>query len=134
MRKIVVALIVLLALTGLLLVFAEQLGLPAPRINLVALAHIWLGLFFSVLFPLYGWDHVKANRHWLRAVSLVTFSGATQAVAGTVLLLSGVLLLLYDVEVWPRVRVLHHGLTYLLGASLTLHFLSPKGTGRTHGG
>ena len=126
MRKIIILLVLLLAGTGLLLIFVLSGERTAGNRQLVSLAHIWGGLFFLVLFPLYAWDHVSGNRRWLKKPALVTFSGGGQLLAALVLILSGVVLLLYGVEVWPQVRLLHHLLTYALLVVLGLHFLSPK--------
>jgi formate hydrogenlyase subunit 3/multisubunit Na+/H+ antiporter MnhD subunit len=126
MRRALLILIGALAVTGVPLVLAAA-GEEAPGWRkALALLHIWGGIFFLVVFPLYAWDHVRANRVWLRCLASVTVSGTTQLLAGTLLILTGVLLLLYQRESWPVLRALHHTLTYVLIASIGVHFLSPK--------
>ncbi len=126
MRRIVVVLVIALTVSGVALGFGGPLGLGRELRQLLSIVHTWAGWFFLVLFPLYAWDHIRANRQWLRVPALVTFSGAVQALAAAVLILSGLVLLAYGVEAWPLVRRLHHWLTYVLAGALTLHFLSPK--------
>ena len=126
MRKIVIGLVALLTATGLLVGFQAALGLPGGLIRALSLLHIWGGVFFMVMFPLYAWDHIGHNRRWLRVAGGVTGSGVSQTVAAVLLIGSGALLLLYGVEAWPTARRLHHWLTYPLVAALLLHFLSPK--------
>ena len=126
MRRIVIVLSAVLAVTGLLLGFGGPLGLVRDVTRALSLAHYWLGLLFLVMFPLYAWDHIRANRHWLTALRLVTLSGALQTLAAALLMLSGVVLIVYVREAWPAVRSLHHALTYVLAASVGVHYLARK--------
>jgi hypothetical protein len=126
MRRIVIGTVIVLSVTGLALILPKLWGLVLPQAQAVSLVHIWGGLFFLVIFPLYAWDHVGANRRWLRRAVPLTFSGAVQIGSGTLLILSGVVLLVYGSQAWAWARTLHHLLTYLLAASLLLHYLSPK--------
>jgi hypothetical protein len=126
MRKLLLTLIAALAATGLALVPVDVgEGAPGWR-KAVALAHIWGGFFFLVIFPLYAWDHVRKHQAWLRFVAGVTVTGVTQLTGGILLLLSGVVLLAYQSQAGGTVRWLHHLLTYLLVAALAGHFLSKK--------
>lgn len=126
MRKLLLALIAALIATGLPLVWVE-VGVAAPGWRkAVALAHIWGGFFFLVIFPLYAWDHVREHRAWLRFLAGVTVTGLTQLSAGILLLLSGFVLLAYQSQAGGSPRMLHHLLTYVLLAALTGHFLSKK--------
>jgi hypothetical protein len=125
-RKIVIVLVALLTVTGLLVGFQSALGLPSGLNRILSLLHLWGGVFFIVMFPLYAWDHIRHNRHWLRVAGGVTGSGVGQTLAAALLIGTGALLLLYGVEAWPTARRLHHWLTYALVASLLLHYLSPK--------
>jgi hypothetical protein len=126
MRKALLLLIALLVLTGVPLVgvLAGE-GAPAWR-KALALAHIWGGFFFLVVFPLYAWDHISGHRAWLRVWAWVTVSGVTQLAVGSLLLLSGLVLLIYQSQAWDALRGLHHGLTYMLVAALLAHFLARK--------
>ena len=126
MRKIIVVLVALLALTGSAIVAARLYDFVLPGRKLNSLLHIYGGFFFLVLFPLYAWDHVRANRHWLSRLSGVTISGTLQLAAALVLLLTGIVLLLYGEYAWDWSRWLHDWLTPLLALALVLHYLSPK--------
>ena len=126
MRKIVLILTAFLSLTGLVLTFYAAAGFDPGWRKAASLAHIWGGVLFLVMFSLYAWDHVMANRHWLRIPALVTFTGAWQTLAAAVLMATGIVLLLYGNVAWVMLRNLHHWLTYALLASITLHFLSRK--------
>ncbi|MDH4248165.1 MAG: hypothetical protein OEW39_10135 [Deltaproteobacteria bacterium] len=126
MRKILLALLLLLTLSGGAIVGARILDIPLPGRKLNSLLHIYGGLFFLVIFPLYAWDHVRANRHWLSRIAGVTLSGSLQLVSALVLLLTGLILLLYGEHAWDASRTLHDWLTPILAFSLALHYLSPK--------
>ncbi len=126
MRNIVVGMTIVLSLSGLALWF----GAPGDRgvgwAKAVSLAHIWIGSFFLVLFPLYAWDHVSHNRAWLRRFAGVTVSGVVQGLAAVLLVVSGAVLLLYGNQVWVTLRAAHYYLTYPLAAALGVHYLSRK--------
>jgi len=126
MRKALLALIALLVLSGLPLVgLPGGDGAPGWR-KAVALIHIWGGLLFLVVFPLYAWDHVRTNRAWLRFWAWVTVSGVTQLLTGSLLLLTGLVLLIYQSQAWEALRVLHAALTFVMVAALVVHFTAKK--------
>lgn len=129
MRKIVIGLTVVLALTGLLAGFGGPLRLSVHQVKWLFIAHIWVGFFFIVLFPLYAWDHVSANRRWLKRPAAVTLTGSVQVLSALLLIVTGVLLYLYGVQTWQAVRDWHHWLTYPLAAAIAVHYLSPKRRG-----
>ena len=126
MRKIVLALIALLIVSGLLLTFFPDRWLAFQWRRIFSLLHTWGGMFFLVAFSLYAWDHISGNRHWLRRVAWVTASGTVQALAGALLILTGLVLFLYGAQAWRALRDVHLWLTFLLPASIILHFLSKK--------
>lgn len=126
MRKIVLIMIAGLTLTGAPIAYGWIAGSHGGWQQAGVLAHLWGGVFFIVIFPLYAWDHIGTNRHWLRRPAWVTVSGLGQLTAGALLLLSGGLLLLYGDQVWRALRVFHHWLTYPLLLALAVHYLSPK--------
>ena len=128
MRKLILLLILLLTVSGVWIVFGTQ-GAESGWAKALYLTHIWGGLFFAVVFPMYVWDHVSANRAWLRVAAWVTVSGTGQLASGAVLILSGIVLLLYGDQAWQGLRDLHHWLTYPLLGLLAVHFLSPKWPG-----
>ena len=127
MRRILLIVTALLAVSGLLLTFYAPLDFDLAWRKWLSLIHIWGGVFFLVVFALYAWDHISANRHWLRIPALVTFSGTVQTCAAVLIVLTGIVLMLYGNVAWPTLRTLHHWLTYLLAASLLLHRYSRKG-------
>jgi len=126
MRTIVLWVTVLLSLSGLVLTFHTNLGIALDWRKWVSLLHIWAGVFYLVIFVLYAWDHISLNRHWLRIFSAVTVTGVLQTLAATVIILSGIVLLLYGEVAWPTLRGFHYWLTYVLAASIATHYLSPK--------
>jgi hypothetical protein len=125
-RRIVIGLSIVLAVTGLLVGFGGPLALTRDLTRALSLLHYWLGLAFLVVFPLYAWDHIRANRHWLTALRLVTASGALQTLSAVLLMLTGLVLIVYVREAWPAVRTLHHWLTYVLAGSVLFHYLARK--------
>jgi hypothetical protein len=130
MRKLVVASTLLLTITGLPIAYGWWVSDPgapsqgAARIN--ELAHIWLGVAYLVVFPLYAWDHINKNRRWLRVVRGVTASGLLQLACGIVALATGIVLLAYGGATLRGVRLVHHAATYGLLGALTWHWLVPK--------
>ncbi len=126
MRKIVIALTAVLTVSGLLAGFGGALGLAVGPVKWLFIAHIWVGFFFIVLFPLYAWDHISANRRWLRRPAAVTFTGSVQVLCAALLIVTGAVLYLYGTQTWQAVRDWHHWLTYPLAAAIAVHYLSPK--------
>ena len=92
----------------------------------VSLLHIWAGIFFIVIFPLYSWDHIKGHSDRLRKISLVTATGLLQFFVGMGLIISGIPLLLYSADVLEFPRDIHLILTFALALSLILHKISKK--------
>ena len=126
MRKIVLLLTVVLALSGLVLVWFEPLEWDAALRKWFSLVHIWVGVFYLVIFTMYAWDHVSANRHWLRIMAMVTVTGVTQTLSAVLIMLTGIVLLLYGDAAGSTLRGLHHWFSYALVGSIALHFLSRK--------
>ena len=126
MRKILLALIAALTLSGMPIAYGWIAAARGGWEKASVLLHIWGGVFFLVIFPLYAWDHVRANRRWLARLRGMTVSGAVQLAAGALLALSGALLLLYGEQVWRALREFHHWVGYPLLLALAAHFLSPK--------
>ncbi len=98
----------------------------AEESTAVLLLHIWAGIFFIVIFPLYSWDHIKGHSDRLRKISLVTATGLIQFFAGMGLIFSGIPLLLYSADVLEIPRDIHLILTFVLALSLILHKISEK--------
>ena len=92
----------------------------------ISLLHIWAGIFFIVIFPLYSWDHIKGHSGRLRKISLVTATGVLQFFAGMGLIVSGFPLLLYSADVLEFPLKIHLILTFVLALSLFLHKISEK--------
>ena len=98
----------------------------AEESTAVSLLHIWAGIFFIVIFPLYYWDHIKGHSDRLRKISLVTATGVLQLIAGMGLIISGIPLILYSADVLEFPRDIHLILTFVLALSLILHKISEK--------
>ena len=43
-----------------------------------SLLHIWAGVFFIVIFPMYAWDHIRGHADRLRNFTLVMAFGKLQ--------------------------------------------------------
>ncbi len=126
MRKLVVLATLVLAATGLPITFAHLTDPVAGLQKAVALAHIWVGVAYLVIFPLYAWDHVSANRRWLKVLRSLTVSGVVQLASGIFALLTGLVLLAYGGAFLRGLRDVHHWVTYPILAALLWHWLSPK--------
>ncbi len=98
----------------------------AEESTAVSLLHIWAGIFFIVIFPLYSWDHIRGHSDRLRKISLVTATGLIQFFAGIGLIVSGIPLLLYSADVLDLPRYVHLILTFIITLSLILHKISKK--------
>ena len=98
----------------------------AEESTAVSILHIWAGIFFIVIFPLYSWDHIKGHSDRLRKISLVSATGVLQFFTGMGLIISGIPLLLYSVDVLEFPRYIHLILTFVLVLSLLLHKFSEK--------
>ena len=91
-----------------------------------SLLHIWAGIFFIVIFPLYSWDHIRGHSNRLKKISVVTATGILQFFSGMGLIFSGITLLLYSADVLDFPREIHLILTFVLALSLILHKISEK--------
>ena len=120
MRKLVVLICIFLIISGLLLSFPEW-NLWFEHEELLVLFHIWLGLFFMVIFPMYAWDHIRTHRHRLKSLTPVSFTGGSQLMAGIGLILSGLILLLYSSGGLRLASDSHEILTYVLILTLIFH-------------
>jgi len=98
----------------------------AEESSAIFLLHIWAGLFFLVIFPIYSWDHIKGHVKRLRKVSLLTSSGIIQLITGFGLIISGIILLIFDNNVFELPQIIHLVLTFILPVSLILHKFSKK--------
>ncbi len=125
MRKLVVLSSVFLILTGIALRYREALEILSG-FSIVSALHIWAGMFFVVIFPMYAWDHIKTHRARLKKISLVSTSGLVQLLAGIGLIISGVILLLYESDQLTLPTTLHFQLTFALSAALLVHFIIKK--------
>ena len=125
LRILVVLSCVFLILSGIILAYPEIFPW-AEESTAVSLLHIWAGIFFIVIFPLYSWDHIKGHSDRLRKISLVTATGVLQFFAGMGLIISGIPLLLYSADVLECPRDIHLILTFVLALSLILHKISEK--------
>ncbi len=125
MRKLVVGSGLFLVISGLILHYKTEWE-TFTGLSVISTLHIWAGIVFVVIFPMYAWDHIRTNRRRLKSVSLVSVSGITQLFAGIGLILSGILLLLYGNQPLAMSTEVHLALTFLLTGSVLLHFLIKK--------
>jgi len=98
----------------------------AEESTAVSLLHIWAGIFFIVIFPLYSWDHIKGHSDRLKKISFVAATGVIQFFAGMGLIISGIPLLLYSADVFDFPSDIHLILTFVFALSLILHKVSEK--------
>jgi hypothetical protein len=126
MRTLVVWATALLTITGLAILVFRLVAFAGTADRVAVLAHIWLGVGYLVVFPLYAWDHVSKNRRWLTVLRGLTVSGLTQLTCGALLLLTGIVLLAFSGALQGGLRTLHQALTYPLVGALIWHYLSPK--------
>jgi len=125
LRKIVVISSFFLIFSGLVLAYPKIFPW-AEESSAIFLLHIWAGLFFLVIFPIYSWDHIKGHVKRLRKVSLLTSSGIVQLITGLGLIISGIPLLIFDNNVFELPKIIHLVLTFILPVSLILHKFSKK--------
>ena len=90
------------------------------------LLHLWIGLVFVVIFPIYSWDHIKKNLDRLKKINLLSISGIIQLIAGLVLIISGLPLLLYGTDVFELASITHLIFTFVLAICLIFHKISRK--------
>ena len=120
MRKLTVLICIFLIFSGLLLAYPEWLSL-GDHGKIAELVHIWLGLIFMVVFPIYSWDHIRSHRQRLKIISRISISGGIQLMTGTGLIVTGIILLLYSADALPLPAEVHELLTYFLVGTLILH-------------
>ena len=112
--------VIFLIFSGLLLSYPEWLSLEDHG-KISELVHIWLGLIFMVVFPIYSWDHIRSHRQRLKIISRISISGGMQLMTGTGLIVTGIILLLYSADALPLPAEVHELLTYVLVGTLILH-------------
>ena len=137
MRFFVIALILLLALSGLGLYLLRDPAnlalaqwLPSSRLlstqRILYLLHLWLSCLFLVGLPLYAWDHIRQQKHWLKVLRLTSVSGGLQLLAAVILMVSGLLLFLFDAGFGAQLLGWHAYATWALLLGLGLHALASK--------
>ena len=125
MRKLVVSSCIFLIISGMVLIYQEQFSWKQGA-SVVSILHLWTGMVFIVIFPIYAWDHIYGHRGRLKQLSWVSASGGIQLVSGLGLILSGIILMLYGGTVLPTPTLIHEILTFVLGPSLLIHSLIKK--------
>jgi len=83
--------------------------------------HLLLGFGYSVLFLLFGYDHINGHKSELTKKTLKNLTGLTQTFAGGLALLSGFVLYLYGSKPMAGWSEVHLGATLVFGAGLALH-------------
>lgn len=125
MRKLVVGGTIFLIISGVLLHEGETFEILAGY-SIVSALHIWAGVFFVVIFPMYAWDHIRTHKRRLKTITWVSATGVIQLAMGIGLIFSGIVLLLYGTNKLALSTELHFDLTFILAGSLLLHFLIKK--------
>ena len=125
LRKLVVLSCVFLIISGIMLAYSELLPWVKES-SVTSLLHIWAGVFFIVIFPMYAWDHIRGHADRLRKLTLVMASGILQFFTGLGLIISGIILFLYGVDALDLPREIHLVLTFVLAVSLIMHKISRK--------
>ena len=125
MRKLTVLISILLIFSGLLITYPSLYPFGDYK-KLLLLIHIWLGCFFLVIFPMYAWDHIKTNKKYLKTFNMKSISGASQFFVGLILILSGIVLLLYNSNSLIISRYIHEIFTYLIVLTFIIHSISKR--------
>lgn len=125
MRKLVVGSCIFLIVSGLILHYQNAFE-AMTGYSFISALHIWLGIFFIVIFPMYSWDHIRARKKHLKKISLLSISGVTELGTGIGLILTGIILLLYGTNKLGISTELHFILTFFLAGSLILHRVIKK--------
>lgn len=125
MRKLLLFGTLLLTLSGLTLTAAQRLGWWENQ-TAVASFHIWLGLFYLVIFPMYSFDHIRLHRRWLKRADRVSLSGGLQLISGGLLILTGMILLLFGTTLLWVFAEIHLLATFLIWLGLALHFRASR--------
>lgn len=126
MHAPIVGLIVLLIVSGLAAHIGREERWPQNWIRLIALVHMWGGLFMLIAFPLYLWEHLRTNRAWLKRVRLRSLSGWVQGFSAAGLIITGTILLAYGEETWQNIKHIHYVLSFVFVLALLIHRLSPR--------
>ena len=75
---------------------------------------------------MYAWDHIRGHAKFLKKPKLVTASGIVQFFSGLGLIITGIPILLYGIDVLELMREIHLGFTFVLAGVLILHKFSRK--------
>ena len=116
MKSLVKISSLLMILTGLILtpwVLGEN--------DMAVWVHLLLGFGYTVLFLLFGYDHISGHQTMLTQATTKNLTGWTQAASGGLALLSGFVLYLYGSTPLPGWTEVHLGATLVFGTSLALH-------------
>ncbi len=121
MRRLVLILTFCLVISGFWLAWKP----PKPGFSLPLIFHLWAGFFFILVFPVYAWEHIKERRAFLRYFTIAS-SGMLQCMAGGVLIMTGVLLFLYEDNQLDWVQSLHFHWTWGLLVIFIYHVIAVR--------
>ena len=128
MRKLILVIIIFLSFSGFSISLFDFYFLNRSSIDnqifvwLFSIGHIWAGLVFIVLFPMYVFDHLKYKKPYLKLIKFRTLTGYIQLLSGIILIFSGILLLLYGENSWNVAKQAHFILTFIFLISITSHY------------
>ena len=121
MRCVLLILVVVLVVSGFCLAWTP----PEKGFSLPLIVHLWAGLFFMAVFPLYAWEHIKQRQAFLKHFAIAS-SGILQCIAGGVLIITGILLFLYESNQLKLIQKLHFHWTWGLLVIFTCHFITVR--------
>lgn len=84
--------------------------------------HLLLGFAYTVLFLLFGFDHISGHLNELKKTTTKNLTGIAQALSGGVALISGFVLYLYGSEPMSPLSEIHLGSTLVFLAAILVHF------------
>ncbi|MDT8445708.1 MAG: hypothetical protein RRB13_02270 [bacterium] len=121
MKQLVKAATLLIILSGLLLT-PWLLGSQ----EIAVWVHLLLGFGYTVLFLLFGFDHISSHLAELQKKTTKNLTGITQSVSGGLTLISGFVLYLYGSEPMTPWTEVHLGSTLIFFVAVVVHFFQKK--------
>ena len=121
MRSVLLILVIILTISGFWLSWI----LPVQGFSLPLLLHLLSGFLFIAVFPIYVWEHINKRKAFLKYWH-ISISGILELMAGSILIITGILLFLYESGQLPLTSELHFYWTWGLLISFVCHFIAVK--------
>ena len=125
MKKLVKAATLLIIASGLILT-PWLLGAQEAAIWV----HLLLGFAYTVLFLLFGFDHISGHVEELKKLTVKNLTGLAQTAGGAVALISGFVLYLYGSEPMSPVTEIHLISTLVFLGGVLVHFFRRDSSAR----